>query len=296
MVSHLCRGGAFSGASVADRHHTRMLYFVTTCDLCLPGMVCAGGRSINVRCTHPRRLQPRLISQQKVIFTMHAFSLPAQAARLGWLAPAFTLGILVLTASAQAQVTQYSSQASFNAATSGLTTFNFNGYAPPGKAQQYSSGLTVNGVTFTGSPVALFVLDAGYAGQDPFSGSQFLTTTQHEALNVALTPGTTAFGAYFSNRASSDGATITALVNGQSFTFAEPNTSTSAFAGFTSSLPITSLSFSGGTYGVTLDNVSVGSTTPAPVPEASTTVSLGLLLALGGLAVAVRKKKSSPSA
>ena len=33
----------------------------------------------------------------------------------------------------------------------------------------------------------------------------------------------------------------------------------------------------------------------APVPEASTTVSLGLLLALGGLVLAARRKKAAPS-
>lgn len=48
-----------------------------------------------------------------------------------------------------------------------------------------------------------------------------------------------------------------------------------------------------------LDNLIISGTTlggtpiVAPVPEASTTVSLGLMLALGGLAFAVKKKKSS---
>ena len=43
-----------------------------------------------------------------------------------------------------------------------------------------------------------------------------------------------------------------------------------------------------------LDDVSVNDIGPAPVPEASTTVSLGLLLALGmgGVMVAARRKKA----
>ena len=227
---------------------------------------------------------------------MYSFSLPVTAARLGWLAPVLTLGTLALAASARAQVTQYSSLASFKAATSGLTTFSFEGYTTAGKATQYANGLTVHGVTFFASQIALFVMDGGYAGSDPFNGSTFLTTTQHEALNVTLTPGTTAFGAFFSNRASPDGSTITALVNGHSFTFAEPDASTSAFAGFTSSLPITSLNFSGGSLGVTLDNVSAGSGTPAAVPEASTTATFGLLLALGlsSVVMVARKKRPLP--
>ncbi len=49
-----------------------------------------------------------------------------------------------------------------------------------------------------------------------------------------------------------------------------------------------------------LDNLIIsgsplGGTPIAPVPEASTTVSLGLMLALGGLAFAVKKKKTSVS-
>jgi len=40
-------------------------------------------------------------------------------------------------------------------------------------------------------------------------------------------------------------------------------------------------------------SVTVG--TPSPVPEASTTASLGLLLAVGGLVVAAKRKKAGAS-
>ena len=222
-------------------------------------------------------------------------SLPAS--RLGWLAPALTLGTLTLgtlalTASAQAQATQYNSQASFNAATSGVTTFNFNGYAPKNIQQYYLTGLTVDGVTFNAID-GVFVVDPGFGTGNPFSGSQYLDNPASSGpLSVALPAGTTAFGADFANYFSSSQATITALVNGQSFTFAAPGSfsNSSVFAGFTSTVPITSLSFSDG-FGVVLDNVSIGSAIPAAVPEASTTVSFGLLaLGLAGVVVAAKKK------
>lgn len=64
------------------------------------------------------------------------------------------------------------------------------------------------------------------------------------------------------------------------------------FTGFTG---LTSLTFAPISGFPQFDNVVVNSPV-APVPEASTTLSLGLLLALGGLAVVARKKKSNASA
>ena len=81
----------------------------------------------------------RLSPRQNSSIPRYSFALPVPAARLGWLAPALTLGTLALAASAQAQVTQYGSQASFKAATSGLTTFSFEGCATAGKATQYAA-------------------------------------------------------------------------------------------------------------------------------------------------------------
>jgi hypothetical protein len=223
--------------------------------------------------------------------TLHA---APSAVRLGWLAPALTLGALALTTSAHAQVTQYSSRTSFNAATSGLTTFTLDGYAPAGSYAEYPTGLTVDGVAFSASGKALYVGDPGDGNGNPFNGHQYVDSDDQQTLNIALPTGTTAFGADFFNYGynSTGGSTITALVNGTTFTFTEPNNTTSAFAGFTSSAPITSLSFSGGTYGPALDNLSFGTAGPAAVPEASTTVSFGLLLVLGlgGVVVTARRK------
>jgi len=47
---------------------------------------------------------------------------------------------------------------------------------------------------------------------------------------------------------------------------------------------------------IPIDGFQIVSATPAAVPEASTTISFGLLLALGLGAVAVRKKKAAAAA
>ena len=172
------------------------------------------------------------------------------------------LAALGLTATAHAQTTQFSTRASFTAATTGLTTFTFDGDAPNNNATFYFSGLTVQGVGFAASNQQLYVDDPSDNNGDPFGGHQYLDTDAKGTLTVSLPAGTTAFGADFSNYGfnSSGGSTITALVNGVAFTFAEPDKTSAAFAGFTSSVPITSLSFSGGSKGVALDNVSFGPT------------------------------------
>ena len=221
-------------------------------------------------------------------------------AHLAWLAPALLIGTLALVPAAHAQstITQYDSRTSFDAATSGLTTFNFNGYAPADDSTQYPTGLTVQGVTFTASPDQLFVDDPGDGNGDPFNGSQYLDTDNTQPLNIVLPAGTTAFGADFSNYSSPYGTTITALVNGMTFTFAEPDGNSSVFAGFTSLVPITSLSFSSANIsnssrGVALDNVSYGKASPAvsaaPEPSALATLAMSVL-GLGGLVLRARKK------
>lgn len=109
------------------------------------------------------------------------------------------LAALGLTATAQAQTTQYSDRTSFTAAASGLTTFTFDGQAPPNQAANYPTGLTVNGVGFTAGAGQLFVDYPGDGNGNPFGGHQYLDTDSGKVLTVALPAGTTAFGADFSN-------------------------------------------------------------------------------------------------
>lgn len=235
---------------------------------------------------------------------MYLFSLPASAVCRAWLAPVLTLGALTLTISVQAQatITQYSSRTSFNAAASGLTTFNFNGLAPVGGSKDYSYVFSYYGVVFTaGLSDNLDVVDSAQGAGNPFNGEQYFLTGNYPGalplVSISLPAGTTAFGADFANFHTATSQTVTALANGKSFTFTAPagSTNMSVFAGFTSNTPITTLSFSTNAAGagLDLDNVSFGNFAPAAVPEASTTVSFGLLLALGLGGMVVAKKKNA---
>ena len=191
----------------------------------------------------------------------------------------------------QAQIISYSDRTSFSAATTSLTTFTFDGYAPSNGQANYPTGLTVQGVAFTAN-TRVFVLDPGAGFGDPFSGHQLLAVDSGQTLTVALPTGTTAFGADFSNEDTPVGSFITAIVNGTAFTFQEPGDTSSAFAGFISAAPITSLSFSGGFRGPALDNVSFGKADPAAVPEASSAAGFAAgLLSLSVLGVCARRKK-----
>lgn len=89
-------------------------------------------------------------------------------------------------------------------------------------------------------------------------------------------------------------------ITANGFPNAGPNSNAGLFTTYSLTATATSsstvLTILGQSVGVTeVDNVSV---TPAPVPEASTTVSLGLLLTLGmgGVMVAGKRRKSAASA
>lgn len=209
---------------------------------------------------------------------------------------------------ASAQVVQYSSISTFDSAAFGSPgfavapqnqLFSFSIPHDPrnnfGRFYDYGSIYSVDGLTFNqpDNPnieeiAADSTLFGGTPRGNPFGGADYLSNFGR--ITVVLPAGTTAFGAYFANYISTDSATFTATVNGQSFSFVAPGTqtNTSAFAGFVSNTPITSLTFSGQTQNIAIGNINYG-----PVPEASTTVSFGLLLTLGlGVAVAARKRKA----
>ncbi len=217
-------------------------------------------------------------------------------------------GLAALPASAQ--VAQYSSLSAFDSAAFGSPgfavapqnqLFSFSIPHDPrnnfGRYYDYGSTYSVYGLTFNqpdNPNIEDIASDSttsnGTPRGNPFGGADYLSN--FGKITVVLPAGTTAFGAYFANYISTDSATFTATVNGQSFRFDAPGTqtNTSAFAGFVSSTPITSLTFTGQSQNIAIGNISYG-----PVPEASTTVSFGLLLALGlgGALVAARKKKAA---
>ncbi len=187
-----------------------------------------------------------------------------------------------VTTPTQAQVTEYTNRAAFLAATTGVNTFTFDGYAPANSFTSYPSDLTVQGVTFT-DPFALAVVDPGRGDGNSYGNHQFLL--DENALSITALPvGTTAFGLDLAGGEAT--GTVAVTVGGQIFNINVNNGGASGapvFIGFTSATPVSGLHFSDSSslaeYGVTFNNVSVGQA--APVPEASSIASLVLMLALG---------------
>ena len=193
-------------------------------------------------------------------------------ARLPLIASAFALLALALAPSAvQAQVTVYTSPDAFRAASTVCDPFLFDGYADPGSVSYYGHSYSFDTVDFTSSSLKVISPDAGYG--DPFGGHPFLSGFAGGPLYLAMSSEATAFGANF---AALGGGPMDIIVNDdQVFHF----DSGATFAGFISRDPITTLSIDGGADGPALSGIMLGDA--APVPEASSVVSLGLLLLFG---------------
>ncbi len=177
--------------------------------------------------------------------------------------------------------TEYTSLAAFQAATSGLTTITFDGMAPSGGFINVSSGLSLSGVTFNMNGSG-FIIDYGYYGASSYAGDDFLNSDYAgtDTITALLPAGTMAVGSNYGSLFGSAGETVT-LSDGT--TYNVPDTSISGgsaglnFVGFTSSVPITSISFSTNQY-IVVDNFtfgSAGAVTPEPGAYAMI-ASLGL--------------------
>ncbi len=130
-----------------------------------------------------------------------------------------------------------------------------------------NSLLAVNGAVLTGG-----VLDVNYLGSGPYTSTEPFTFLTYGSLTSLLTGAGPA--QYFSNETFlSDGTGVIAGHNG--FTYALFNDATHN--------------------GLQLSILSNGAPTPA-VPEASTTVSLGLLLMLGGGGLLAAKRRRTATA
>ncbi|HYP53525.1 MAG TPA: hypothetical protein VEQ42_08290, partial [Pyrinomonadaceae bacterium] len=188
--------------------------------------------------------------------------------------------LLAPAAAAQPGVEHLDSREAFNAATSGLSTIDFDSVAPARGFGKYraAEGLTAGGVTFRASggarfgPGLIYVVSAHYGAMNPMLNTGTLPLLGWAApnqpgnatLDVTLPAGTTAVGAdlwtqqpYASSvevtATTSDGMTQTAVVNTR-------NRPAAAFVGFISERPIVSVSFRPpkGQTGMLLDNFTYG--------------------------------------
>ncbi|MBS0265242.1 MAG: PEP-CTERM sorting domain-containing protein [Planctomycetes bacterium] len=177
-----------------------------------------------------------------------------------------------------AGVTIYADQASFNAATSGITTIGFEGIAPADGFTAYGPGgsLTLSGVTFTaGAGVDLFVNSSTYyaVNQPPSydlgSGDYLLAGNLAPTLLDVQLPGSgmSAVAFYFGTFDDSTSQVQITLSTGDVLTLSA-SYPTSTFVGFTSTSPITSLELliTGGDRQdtLTLDNFQFGTVVPEP--------------------------------
>ena len=202
-----------------------------------------------------------------------------------------SFSILADPNSAQAITIQFNNLASFQAQTTGLTTIDFEGLTPAQRFITYPTGLTTQGVNFTGSS-SLFVIEPALS--QPFynwgSGATLSAQSAQpspQSISVNLPSGVTAVGSdimSFKNYASS--FTIV-LSTDETFNLNSLNYPNRQFVGFTSDTPITSISFLANGGVTQLDNFRFGTANTTSVPEPFTVI--GTLIG-GTSAFRIRKK------
>jgi hypothetical protein len=205
-----------------------------------------------------------------------------------------------------AAVTVYFDRASFEAASTSLSTIDFEGLAPVDDFSFHASppGLTVDGVNFQSMTNNLFVIDPGYSFPVfVWDSGQYLMDNTFDndpsarGLLATLPAGTTAVGTDLSSFGAGD-ISVT-LSTGETFLVSSPGQPTYAFIGFTSTTPIDWLLFNKTTDdptepgdSVVLDNFSTGRAV-AVIPEPATLASAMTALLLGA---GYTRRRSKPRA
>jgi hypothetical protein len=221
----------------------------------------------------------------------------------------FLIAILAFVCSAapaSASVIKYTSLAAFNAAISGMTTYNFEGIAP---ANDPVNGWTQGNPNVVVGPVTgpvtfapdssgtLWVFGDNYYA-NTFGGAAFISAQEglvngSNNVTATLAPGVTAIGFSY-GPADAAGEAITVTINGSgSYNLAIPAVfATADFVGFTSDTPITSVAFTEQGLGMDIIQFELGTANPAvsPAPEPASMLLLGLgLMGLAGVRRKIKK-------
>jgi hypothetical protein len=235
------------------------------------------------------------------------------------------LAVINATACA-ATITYYTDSTSFLGATTPTQTIDFEGIASPGGSADFSSasGLTIDGVNFTGPTVSdtapnppvdgftLTVIDAASSplltdfgtGATLWGPGSFQTSTfggTSGSLILSLPANTDSVGLNLSTigifsgviLAGSVGDDLDVSVNGGSPFVVHPIVKPGfAFAGFVSDAPISTIEISAAgsnTFRIVADNVLLSSSSPVPEPASLISMAIGAI----GLAGYLRRKRSS---
>lgn len=180
--------------------------------------------------------------------------------------------ILAATAASAAPV-MYSDRASFNAATTGTTTVDFEGQV--GNTFRGNS-FTMSGTTFTADVARMFTLDA--STYPPGLASDYLNLNELGVHYIDISAvGMTAIGFDFGtlNESFATSTAVTVLDSlGNTYNLTAPAQPTLGFMGLTSDVFLTSVRVSGTL--LVLDNVTTGSVNAVPLPGTLALVGLGL--------------------
>jgi hypothetical protein len=195
----------------------------------------------------------------------------------------------------------FTSKAAFLAATTGLTTVDFEGLTPPDTSTSLNN-TTVSGVTFTGTQNTAVVINCVTFPNNfsncnraiPLVGPTSIAVTgaASDTITATLPSGITAVGVDLLPYSIGGNRTVS-ISTGDSQTFTIGNNV--QFVGFTSTTPITFLSMFSLNDGQIFDNLvygqanSVNPPSPTGVPEPSTVA--GLLL-VGSLGLGLARRKS----
>lgn len=216
---------------------------------------------------------------RKLLFSLAAFA-----------ALAFT------AAPARADTVVYTTRALFNAAATNLTTITFEGIASTNSVANFSSPLTLQGATFSGSPTGqVSVVDSGFFAP-LFQFNSGAVLSGFAFVDVTLPAGITAIGTDLMST-NPDGLPFQVVLStGETFVVNTPLRPGRGFFGITTDVAIASIRFltvpgQNQSSGIPLiDNFSFGQAQTAAVPEPATVLLLGTGLA--GLATRARRRRT----